>query len=164
MNSGPTSVRSDHEVIVMDQDHNLRNDAARERLRAVVTGLSESQLRLPLSRGGWTVASALAHLAYWDRRNREQLEEWSRGGPGQVRSTSIGPDDTNERLLTEWLAMPPAEAVRQALAAAEETDHLVAALPEDMAEAILKARGRSVCRYIHRLEHLSEIEAALVRA
>ncbi len=44
-----------------------RNAAATERLRALVARLAPPDLGCALG-GGWTVAFALCHLAFWDAR------------------------------------------------------------------------------------------------
>ena len=61
----------------MDRTLIEENDAERVRLAAVVGRLTEADLACPLG-GGWTVATALAHLAFWDRCNTLVLEHWER--------------------------------------------------------------------------------------
>ena len=58
----------------MDTSYNERNREQRERLRALVAGLSEADLARPLGDGAWTVAATLAHLAYFDTRVAATLE------------------------------------------------------------------------------------------
>lgn len=140
-----------------DQEYLARNDASRARLRALVERLSEADLRRPLG-AGWTVSAALAHLAFWDRRNEGLLADWERGG---VRITPVDADAVNEAALPAWRAIPPRDAAREVLAAAEAVDRKIAALPAELAQAIRTARPISVDRSHHRDEHIEEIEQAL---
>jgi uncharacterized damage-inducible protein DinB len=50
-----------------------RNTEATRRLRELVATLSDADLAAPLG-GGWTVAMALGHLAFWDGRQRAALQ------------------------------------------------------------------------------------------
>ena len=63
------------------------NAAELERLRALVARLTAADLARPLG-GGWTVAMALAHLAFWDHRRRAQLQQWARSGTEPVSGDS----------------------------------------------------------------------------
>lgn len=85
------------------------NNAARARLSALAARLSDTDLAQPIGHG-WTVSAALAHLAFWDRRNLATLEEWERGG---VQVTRVDPDPINDAMLPQWLAMPPRQAQRR---------------------------------------------------
>jgi hypothetical protein len=44
------------------------NTKERERLVRLVNTVTDEQLTLTLYKEGWTVAVALAHLAYWDEK------------------------------------------------------------------------------------------------
>lgn len=139
------------------------NDAARAELARVIDALTEDDLRRR-THSGWTVASTLAHLAYWDRRYHLELARWERGEAGAVPAPEWADDDTNAALLPEWLAIPPREACRLALEAAEAVDAFVAALSPVTMEAVLGARRRWLLhRHGHRREHLAEIRDALGR-
>lgn len=46
--------------------------AATQRLEKLVTGLDDVDLRLDLG-SGWSVTTALGHLAFWDREQRLNL-------------------------------------------------------------------------------------------
>lgn len=137
--------------------HRVQNDAARARLQALAARLTDADLERPVGHG-WTVAAALAHLAYWDRRTLSTLEEWEHSGVQVVR---VDPDPINDAMLPQWLAMPPRQALAEALSAAEQVDAKVQSLPAETLAAILAQRPRSVIRAIHRNEHLDEIERAL---
>ena len=145
----------------MDVSHVARNDAARDRLRDLVERLSDDDLARSLTEG-WTVGAALAHVAFWDRF---ALAHWRRHldqGEPIVSLPEHLEDLINAAGLEQWLAMPPHEAARQALAAAEELDRTIQDLPPE-AVAAVRAGGfrRMLDRFAHRREHLDEIERAL---
>ena len=145
--------------MALDRSYVARNDASRERLRALVARLTDERLGRPIGHG-WTVSAALAHLAHWDRRALAALEEWERTG---VRISPADADAVNEARLPEWLATPPRQAARQVLDAAETVDRKAERLAADLVEAILATgRVRALDRSPHRHEHLDEIERALV--
>lgn len=137
-----------------------KNRLERERLKALVARLNDRELSLPLG-GGWTVAAALAHLAFWDRRALILIEKWEQSG---VAPSATDTDIINEALLTFCLALPPREAARLALECAEAIDRKLESIPAEMVEAI-RAAGNPINlpRGIHRAEHIEEIEAALAK-
>lgn len=143
----------------MEPSYVIQNDRARARLQALVAVMSDDDLMRPVGHG-WTISAALAHLAFWDRRNLASLEEWEQSG---VQVSRTDPDPINDAMLPQWLATPPRDAAAEALAAAEAVDRKVASLPAALAEEILGRRPRSLLRAIHRREHLGEIERALPR-
>ena len=51
----------------VDRSFVAENSRQRDRLKALVGRLSDGDLRRPLGEG-WTVSTALAHMAFWDRR------------------------------------------------------------------------------------------------
>jgi hypothetical protein len=134
-----------------------RNEEQTRRLAALVARLSDDDLGRPLG-GGWTVSAALAHVAFWDRLT---LARWARyERDGELPGADV--DLVNEAALEAWRALPPREAVRLVLAAAEDFDRKVAAVAPRVA-AELRARGfeRMLDRSDHRRGHLDEIERAL---
>lgn len=143
----------------MERPHLLRNDQDRERLHGLVARLGDDVLRRPLA-AGWTVA-ALAHLAFWDRWVAARWEHYDRTGTLEDLPDGIA-DLANAAALPLWLALPPREATALALAAAEETDCRIAALPAAaVAHALTTGRPVMVDRSLHRGPHLDEIERAL---
>lgn len=135
-----------------------RNRAARERLRDRLSRLTDEELRRPLE-GGWTVAAALCHLAFWDRRARLLLERLERIG-AEPEAADI--DLLNDGLLDEWLAIPPREAVRLALEAAEAVDRTVERFSDELVARVLAfGNPMRVDRSLHRQAHLDEIDRAL---
>jgi hypothetical protein len=142
-------------------DYIRENEAARTDLIRVVASLSDADLGHP-THSGWTVAATLAHLAYWDRRYRLILERWERGEVATSEEPDWADDVTNDALLPEWLALPPREACRLALEAADAVDSLVASLSPGTVAGVMQARRRWLLhRHGHRREHLAEIARAL---
>jgi len=146
----------------MDPAIAAENRAERTRLASLVGRLSDADLERPLG-GGWTVAVALAHLAFWDRRGLLLLEQWERGqAPLPGEPDSYGVEVLNGALLAEWRALAPRVAARLAVEAAEATDRKVETLGAGVVDAII-AGGESwrLRRSLHRREHLDQIDRAL---
>lgn len=145
----------------VDRSHDRETDAERERLRSLVTRLSDDDLRRPMP-DGWTVAAVLAHAGYWDARAIYWLDKWARTGEPSV----YEPEDTdaaNDAAKPLCLALPPRDAAQLALRLAEEADGKVKALSDAML-AKIRAKGDppfNLSRAIHRKEHLDDIERAL---
>lgn len=136
------------------------NEAQRARLAALVAWLSDAGLARPLG-GGWTVATALAHLAFWDRHAKLVLDNWERGHV-QPLEHEVYSDLLNVGLMDEWAALPPREAARLALEAAAAVNERVASLDARVAdEAIARGEPWRVRRHQHRAEHIDQIEQAL---
>jgi hypothetical protein len=55
------------EGFIMERPFVAENTRERERLIALVARLTDEELSLSLEMG-WTIASAFAHLAFWDQR------------------------------------------------------------------------------------------------
>jgi hypothetical protein len=137
-----------------------RNDASRLRLEALVARLSDADLTRELE-CAWSVGVALAHLAFWDTLDVALLQRWRAG-----QRPSIEPDwyadAVNAAALPAWRLVPARDAARLALHAASAIDAAVASLDAWIIEA-LRARneGWMVRRYLHRREHIAQIEEAL---
>jgi uncharacterized damage-inducible protein DinB len=144
-----------------DRAHVAENDASRNRLAALVAKLSDKELAHPMP-AGWTVASVLGHVAYWDQRVVILLDAWQKAGiavmPPKDNDASL--DWINDAAKPLLLAMPPRTEATVAIQVAEAADRAVAALPDAFVEAAPGA-GISLNRAHHRKEHLDEIEAAL---
>jgi len=144
-----------------DRSYVAENDAERERLRSLVTRLSDKELSGPMP-AGWTVAAVLAHIGFWDARAIYFLDKW---GPNGEPST-YEPEDTdavNNSAKPLCLALPPRDAAQLALQLAEEADRKVKALSDAML-AKIRAKGGppfNLSRAIHRKEHLDDIDGAL---
>jgi DinB family protein len=139
------------------------NDAQRERLRALVERLTDAELARPLP-AGWTIASVLGHLAFWDQRALVLLERWEQSGVAPRSADEADVDWINDAAKPLCLALPPRAAAHVALATAEAVDRKVEALRPDLARAATAPGSPvSLVRAEHRREHLDEIERALGR-
>ncbi|TMC75255.1 MAG: hypothetical protein E6J09_13575 [Chloroflexi bacterium] len=149
------------ERVAEDRTYVAENDTERERLRSLVTRLSDKELSRPMP-AGWTVAAVLAHIGFWDARAIYFLDKW---GPNGEPST-YEPEDTdavNDSAKPLCLALPPRDAAQLALRLAEEADRKVKALSDAML-AKIRAKGGppfNLSRAIHRKEHLDDIDGAL---
>ena len=76
------------------------NAASRQRLEALISDLTEDQLRL-MSHDGWTIAAFLAHLACWDQRHLHLIRRWKAGG---IDESPVDPTAINESIkpLCDW--------------------------------------------------------------
>ena len=145
----------------MDRPWIIANQQSRERLYAVLGVLSVSDLTQPLD-DRWRLATAFAHLAFWDRRAALLIGHWREGRvPPADEAQWYGDDLLNDGLEVEWNALPVSEAARLVVEAAAQVDQAVRDLDDVTASAIL-ARGedRLLHRWRHRNEHLDAIERA----
>src|SRR6516165_4896655 len=94
------------------------NRAQTERLRQLVGRLDAGGLatRLP---NGWTVAVALAHIAFWDRQRLCLMRRWA---AGNWCNGGYDGELFNEVLLPFLEAIPPDQAAEMAVQTAEEVD------------------------------------------
>jgi hypothetical protein len=114
----------------------------------------------------WTVASVLAHVAFWEARAIYWLDRWDSGA-------GIEAADFETREDVEWinnaakplcLALAPRDAASLALRLAEETDRRVAGMSDELLERVLAVGCPfNLSRAEHRREHLDDIERALDR-
>ena len=142
----------------MDRPFVSENDQARERLISLAKRLTDEELKLVLG-NGWTIAVALAHLAFWDQRSLFLMRKWEKSG---VELSPIDIDLTNDSLLSLWLALPPRAAAELAVASAEAIDRELEAAAPEMIAAIESLREKfRLYRSIHRKLHLDEIEELL---
>jgi hypothetical protein len=134
------------------------NRLARERLRNVVARLGEEDLRRSLDHG-WTVATALAHLAFYDRRALVLLDRVP------MTDFALSPTDIdtiNATILYLTRLIPPSAAAEEAVAAADELDPRLEALSTEFLERNFAAgRPLRLDRAAHRQDHLDQIERVL---
>ncbi len=134
------------------------NASQRERLFALTAKWTETDLTRPLA-NGWSVATKLAHLAFWDQYYLPLIEQWERTG---FKSSSIDVDAVNEAVRFLSRAIPPTAAVQLVRAAAEAIDRKLESITPDLEVAIeASGRVRLLRRAMHRREHLDQIEEAL---
>ena len=143
----------------MERTYVRENTRGRERLRALTNRITDEELSLILYAEGWTIAFALAHLAFWDQRRLVLIRKWKRQG---VTPSPIDSDTTNDALLPFFLALPPREAANLAISTAEALDRELAELSPDLITAIKGLGDRhALNRATHSKTHLDEIEALL---
>jgi hypothetical protein len=134
------------------------NRAQTERLRTLALRLTPAMLAVRLS-NGWTVAVALAHIAFWDRQRLCLMRRWA---AGNWCNGGYDGELFNEVLLPLLEAMPPDRAVEMAVQTAEEVDAFLLAVPDEVVEAALARPDRpNLDRGMHREGHLDQIEEAL---
>ena len=145
----------------MDRSFVEENAKARHRLHSLVAGLTDEALSLPLG-DDWTVAVALAHLAFWDQRALVLMQKWKQHG---VEPSPIDIDVTNDSLLPIWRAIPSRAAADLAVSCAEAIDRELEEASQDLIDAI-ESLGEKfrLYRSIHRKLHVDEIEALLSKS
>ena len=132
-----------------------------ERLRQLVARLDADMLAVRLP-NGWTVAVALAHIAFWDRQRLCLMRHWA---AGDWCDGGYDGDLFNEALLPVLEAVSPDRAAALALRTAEEVDAFLLAAPDDLVRAALSRPDRpNLDRGSHREGHLDQIERALAEA
>jgi hypothetical protein len=143
--------------MTLDRSYVERNRASTERIRALAARLSDAEMQHKVGEH-WTVAIALAHLAFWDRRVLYVLDMSERDGKLFIPEIDIFVNDLS---LPLWAAIPPREAARIAIETAEELDRRLEDFPPALLEEIYAYNKRWVVRGLHRGEHLDEVDAAL---
>jgi hypothetical protein len=143
----------------MDRPFIVENARERERLRALVGRITDEELGLLLYDEGWTIAVALAHLAFWDQRRLVLVRKWKQQG---VTPSPIDDDITNDALLPFLLALHPRVAANLSISSAEALDHELEGASPDLVTAIESLGDRhALDRSIHRRMHLDDIESLL---
>lgn len=135
-----------------------RNASATRRLRELVAKLTDDDLAVSLG-GGWTIAVALAHLGFWDGRQRGAIEHYAASGePGSSESD----DAVNVGLEPLALLVGAQAAASLAVEAAEAVDVAIERLSVGArSELVDSAERHLVRRWDHREEHLKQIASAL---
>lgn len=143
----------------MERLHIGRNDRSRLRLRQVIDELSHGQ-KVRANHGSWTSGVLLAHMAFWDRFVKGRWDHARRSQRLVPLSLDLRVADfVNDASFAGWSLIPPQDAARMALVAADEVDSVIAAQPDEAAEALLAAGWNSLLdRSVHRGEHLDAIE------
>ena len=142
----------------MDKSYITENSASRERLKALITKLSDEDLALPME-NGWTIAETLAHLAFWDQLTLANLKKWKRDG---FSLSSSDAHTINEAVQKLCESLPVGAAAQLAIDAAEDIDNALEVIPPELIDEINTAgKTRALKRDFHRHEHLDRIEEAL---
>lgn len=136
------------------------NETELKRLTDLLVSLSDDDLKRTLP-NGWTIATAFAHLAFWDAYAVSCFEEWGRNG---FKSPAAQFDAINQAVDGMGRLIPAASLRRWVLEMAEAANRAAAnASPE--VQAAIEAAGREsfLCRSKHRSHHLDQIVALLGR-
>jgi len=134
------------------------NSVVTARLEALVDHLSDADLARDLG-GGWTVAVALSHLAFWDRRVAYMFERWMSDGTPHV---ELDDDVVNHALEALHQAAEPRKAARLAVEAAKVADAAIARAPDAIADILIAEDHAYLLRRTgHRMEHIEQIESEL---
>jgi hypothetical protein len=137
------------------------NRSQTERLRSLVERLDAARLAVRLP-NGWTVAGALAHLAFWDRLRLRLMRRWA---VGDMCSGAYDADLFNDTAQPLLEMIPPERAAAAALKAAEEIDALLLEVPDELvATALSRPDAPNLDRGSHRQQHLDVVERALAEA
>ncbi|MCY3602761.1 MAG: hypothetical protein OXH12_06730 [Chloroflexi bacterium] len=139
------------------QDRDLLSNArATSRLRDLVSRLDESALSRSLG-GGWTVAFALVHLAFWDVRQDVALQRYMGGDEFPAEDVT-----TNATLEAIAPLFDAGAAGDMAVRAAEQLDATLEALTADQLESLRhEGFAYAIERWRHREDHVAQIEAVL---
>ena len=143
--------------MTLDRSFIELNHTSTNRIRDLAARLSDKEIQHPVGEH-WTVAIALAHLAFWDRRVLYVLDMTERDGALFVPAIDIFVNDLS---LPLWAAIPPREAARIAIETSEVLDKRLEDYPPALLEEIYAYNKRWVVRALHRGEHLDEVDAAL---
>ena len=137
------------------------NRAQTERLCRLVQRLDAAMLAVRLP-NGWTVAGALAHVAFWDRQRLCLMRRLAAGVPC---SGAYDGEVFNEALQPLLEMIPPERAAAAAVRAAEEIDALLLEVSTEVVEAALaRPDAPNLDRGSHRGYHLDQVERALAAA
>ena len=134
------------------------NRAQRERLQRLVARLDDDNVRRQVTGGEWSIADTLAHLAFYDRRAEVLMQKFAREGVGPA------PYDfqtINDALLPLSRRIPPRAIAEEAIAAAEAADAAAAAISKTLLDEIRARNEVTPERWVHRKNHLDDIERTL---
>ena len=143
----------------MERPFVVENTRQRERLRSLILRSADADLERILH-DDWTVAVALAHLAFWDRRAFNLLKSYKKSGTAFA-PPAIDSESVNDALAPIARALKPRAAAELALSVAEAVDSELAIASDDLIKSIeFLGLGWLLNRSKHRRIHLDEIEAS----
>jgi len=148
-------------LIVVDRSFVAANERELARMGALVSRLSDQELGAMVNEH-WSVAGVLGHIAFWDGRAHYFARKLERGEP--FTASDNEPEDVdwiNDSSRPLIHAIAPRALADLAVSIAEETDELVAALPDELLARLDENSPLNPVRAGHRSEHLDEIEAAI---
>jgi len=146
--------------MTLDTTYVEQNRASTDRIRALITRLSDEEMQTKVGEH-WTVAIALAHLAWWDRRVMYVLDMTEKDRKLFIPEIDIFVNDLS---LPLWAVIPPRDAARICIETSETLDKRLEEYSPELLEEIYNYNKRWVVRALHRNEHLNEVDAALKAA
>ena len=109
--SGYRNADGEEDLVAVDRSYVDANRASLDRLKAFVEKASDADLEHPMN-DGWTVATVLAHVAFWDLRIVACAEAWRADGSGPVPTYH---DDAEQRgSLNGFVAVVVRQVVERA--------------------------------------------------
>jgi len=142
----------------MSMPYARENEFQRQRLIDLTARLTAEDFSRPMP-NGWTVATKLAHLAFWDLYYATLVEGWERTG---FAASPANVDAINEAVRTLSRAIAAESVVHLVRTAAESIDRKVEMLTPELASAIeTGGYSRILLRALHRRDHLDQIEKTL---
>lgn len=148
-----------------DRGFQQANDQSRERLARLVATLTPTQLTVDLGEG-WTVASALAHMGFWDRWQEVRWTEmlagrWSADDDSMIDAEHVA----NEALHPYWSGIDAEDIPTLALDAATKLDAVIASAPDAILDSLEGGPSAFLIhRHRHRDQHIDHIERSLAAA
>ncbi len=137
------------------------NEQQRRRLAALVDRLSDDDLGRD-TEDGWTVATHLAYLAFWDRWAEQLIRRWRTGELPPPTVPDWYDAAVNATLVDQWRALPPRAAATLAVTAAEAVDQEIARTETPVLMAMIAAHeGHLIHRHQPRAVCLDKLDAAL---
>jgi hypothetical protein len=130
-------------------------------MRRLINRLTAPMMAVRL-RNGWSVAGALAHIAFWDRQRLCMIQRWSSGryGPGEYDGEVF-----NAALQPLLELIPPEKTVEMVIRTAEKIDALLLRLSDEViADGLARPNPPRLDRGSHRSYHLDQIDEALAAA
>ncbi|MGZ6266706.1 MAG: DinB family protein, partial [Candidatus Limnocylindrales bacterium] len=115
---------------------------------------------------GWTVASAVAHMGFWDRWQSARWQEMLAGTWSvDEASVLVAEDLANESLHPYWSVIDGAAILALALEAASSVDALIARAPDSLVDSLEGGPNAFLLhRHRHRGDHLEQIRTGLAHA
>lgn len=144
----------------LNPNHKDLNRASTERIKKLTASLTDEQFQTRVGEH-WTVAIALVHLGFWDRRVMYALDRTEKEGKLYIPEVETAVNDLS---LPFWAEIPAKEAVRLAIENCEATDKRIEEYPQNLLEEVYNYNERWVVRALHRNTHLDEVDAALKAA
>jgi DinB family protein len=146
--------------MVVDRSFVAANERELARMRALVSGLTDQELGAMVNEY-WSVAGVLGHIAFWDGRALYFARKLRREPSTAAEQEPEDVDWINDSSRPLIHAIAPRVLADLAVSIADETDGLVASLPDDLLAALDENSPLNPVRAGHRGEHLDEIEAAI---